>query len=188
MEKLREAIAQRIRESGISIRQIARICDTSEGNIRNILKGRVQNPRIDTLERICKACGTTLDSILASQDRARPVPSPCVTSDASSANSGKECVTSDAKMPVKPDKNVNTSADSKNIYNGGRLFSDENGDEALLMCHTLANTGHTFAGGEISDLQYRHAMEESAESEIRRAQERLAAAIAARDKLKGGGK
>ena len=187
MEKLREAIAQRIQESGISIRQIARICDTSEGNIRNILKGRVQNPRIDTLERICKACGTTLDSILASQDRASPVPPPCVTSDASSANSGKECVTSDAKTPVKPDKNVNTSADSKNIYNGGRLFSDENGDEALLMCHTLANTGHSYHG-DGSDLQYRHAMVEDAEAEVRSLQERLEKAIAARDKLKGGGK
>lgn len=187
MEKLRAAIVKHIEEHDISIRALAKMCDISEGSVRNILKGRVQNPRADVLDRICRACGTSVDAILASQHRAELVIPDCVTPDAKCVTLPEKRVASDAKSPIKPDKNDVNTSDSKNVYSSGRLFPDENGDEALLMCHALANTGHAF-GGDLSDIQLRHAMAEDADNEVRRAQERLAAAIAAREKLKGGDK
>ena len=184
MEKLRAAIVKHIEEHDISIRALAKMCDISEGSVRNILKGRVQNPRADVLDRICRACGTSVDAILASQHRAELVIPDCVTPDAKCVTLPEKRVASDAKSPIKPDKNDVNTSDSKNVYSSGRLFPDEGGDDILRMCHTLANTGHAF-GGDLSDIQFRHAMEEDAENEVRRAQERLAAAIAAREKLKG---
>lgn len=131
MERLRQAIVERLEEMNISIRAVAKTCGISEGSVRNILKGRVQNPRIDTLEKICRACGTSVDGILESQHRAAVVTQPCVTSY--------------AKSPTEPAKYKIDPADSQNVYKPGytdpHIFEDENGDEALLMCHALVNTG-----------------------------------------------
>lgn len=182
MDKLREAIAERIQESGLSIRALARTCSISEGNIRHYLSGRVKSPRIDTLEKICHACGTSLDAILSEQNRTIVKRRPRKKDDAKRGNNcaptQNDALNNDAVK--KPHSNI--------IYNyDGRLFPDECGDDVLLMCHALANTGHSYHGDN-SDLQYRHAMEEDAEAEVRSLQERLEKAIAARDKLKGGGK
>lgn len=187
MERLRQAIIARLEEKDISIRAVARSCGISEGSIRNILKGRVEMPRIDTLEKICHACGTSVAAILESQHRTVITVPDCVESYAECVISDKKCVESDAKASAAPDKNDVNTTDSKNVYSSGRIFPDENGDEALLMCHSLANTGHSFHG-DADAMQIRLALEENAEAEIRDAQARLERAIAAREKLKGGGK
>ena len=72
---------------------------------------------------------------------------------------------------------------SKNVYISEQYFPDECEDGILRMCHSMANTGYTYA-----DLEQKKAQEASADNEVRRAQERLAAAIAARERLKGGDK
>lgn len=182
MDKLREAIAERIRESGLSIRSIARMCSTSEASIRHFLSGRVKNPRVDTLERVCRACGTTLDTILAEQNRtiAKHRPRKKMTQSASAITQSEKLTRQSS-----PPKGAENKPGSNIIYNyDGRLFPDEGGDDALLMCHALANTGHAFHG-DIDKAQFDNAMREDAEAQVRDLQARLDKAIAARDKLKG---
>lgn len=190
MEQLQEAIAERIREKGISIRSIARTCNIPEANIRNFLRGRVKNPRIDTIEAICRACGTTLNAVLGSQHRrvsdiqSRVISdAPRVESDAPRVKNDAERVENDASGEKSEEKCVISDAEteeiaagSQNIYNP---FPDECGDDILIMCHAVAHRD------EIDALQFRRALEENADAEVRTAQERLIKALAARDKLKG---
>lgn len=165
MKSVCDALAELIRESGLSIRAIARYANTPEATIRNILRGRTVDPRLSTVADICRACGTSIERLFDAPESVEK----CVENDA-------QCAEYDAKN----DKNVNTNEDSKNVYSSGQCFPDECGDDILRMCHSIANTGYTFA-----DLEQQKAQEASADNEVRRARERLAAAIAAREKLKG---
>lgn len=186
MKAVCDALAELIRESGLSIRAIARYANTPESTIRNILRGRTVDPRLSTVADICRACGTSIERLFGAPNTTQSADfsSPkCAEYDAPAPESVEKCVENDAQCAeydAKNDKNVNTNEDSKNVYSSGQCFPDECGDDILRMCHSIANTGYTF-----SDLEQKKAQEASADNEVRRAQERLAAAIAAREKLKG---
>lgn len=183
MKAVCHALAELIRESGLSIRAIARYANTPESTIRNILRGRTVDPRLSTVADICRACGTSIERLFGAPNttQAAAFSSPkCAEYDAPAPKSVEKCVENDAQCAeydAKNDKNVNTNEDSKNVYISEQHFPDECEDDILRMCHSIANTGYTFA-----DLE----QQKAADNEVRRAQERLAAAIAAREKLKGG--
>ena len=190
MKAVCAALAELIRDSGLSIRAIARYANTPESTIRNILHGRTVDPRLSTVADICRACGTSIERLFSASNMTQEAvfSSPrCAEYDAPAPKSGEKCVEYDAKCAKYDASPPSKNDDSQNVYKNDRIFPDENGDEVLLMCHSLANTGHPFCG-DITELQRRVAMEQHAEAEIRSLQERLNRAIAARDKLKEGGK
>lgn len=74
MQAIRSAMAEMIRESGMSVRTLAKRANIPEATIRNILHGRVVDPRLSTISDICIACGTTIERLFRSLDSA-PIPS-----------------------------------------------------------------------------------------------------------------
>lgn len=73
MQAIRSAMAEMIRESGMSVRTLAKRANIPEATIRNILHGRVIDPRLSTVNDICIACGTTIERLFRSLDSA-PIP------------------------------------------------------------------------------------------------------------------
>lgn len=73
MQAIRSAMAEMIRESGMSIRTLAKRSNIPEATIRNILHGRVIDPRLSTVNDICIACGTTIERLFKSLASA-PIP------------------------------------------------------------------------------------------------------------------
>lgn len=158
MKSVCDALAVMIRDSGMSIRQIAKVAAAPESTIRKLLNGETEDPRISTIDAVCRACGTTMERFFIRW---------------AAQKSAQSCALNGAPKP----------ASSQNVYNS-RIFPDEGGDDALRMCHSLANTGHAFHG-DIDKAQFDNAMQENAEAQVRDLQARLDKAIAARDKLKG---
>jgi transcriptional regulator with XRE-family HTH domain len=68
MQAIRSAMAEMIRESGMSVRTLAKRSNIPEATIRNILHGRVIDPRLSTVNDICIACGTTIERLFRSLD------------------------------------------------------------------------------------------------------------------------
>lgn len=160
MKAVCDALAELIRESGLSIRTIAKYANTPESTIRNILHGRTVDPRLSTISDICRACGTSIERLLSAPESAPQGVSSCAP-----------CAKSDAHTP-----DHEHSADSS-----PRFFPDEGNDDALIMCHTLPNTGRSF-GGDVERLQYQYALKDDADARIRSLQDQLEKAIAARIK------
>ena len=73
MQVIRSAMAEMIRESGMSVRTLAKRANIPEATIRNILHGRVIDPRLSTVSDICIACGPTIERLFRSLDSA-PIP------------------------------------------------------------------------------------------------------------------
>jgi transcriptional regulator with XRE-family HTH domain len=63
MQSIRSAMAEMIRQCGMSIRTIAIRANIPEATIRNIVHGRSEDPRLSTVAAICTACGYTIEQL-----------------------------------------------------------------------------------------------------------------------------
>lgn len=65
---LSENIKKEIISRKISIRELSRKTGISSANISDILKGKVINPRINTVTKLAEAFDTTIDKLVGRND------------------------------------------------------------------------------------------------------------------------
>lgn len=66
MKTIQTGMIEMIIRTGESIRTISKRSNIPEATIRNIIHGRVFDPRLSTFIAICHACGTTVAEFFAS--------------------------------------------------------------------------------------------------------------------------
>ena len=68
LEAIRNRILQLCEERGISINKLANISALPPSSVKNILYGRSQNPKIETIKMVCDGLGITLGEFFSTEE------------------------------------------------------------------------------------------------------------------------